>query len=257
MRADVTFSAGTLLGFLVTLARAAGVMVFAPLPGVRQGPEAARAVAALSLAMLLYPQWPRLEGPVEAGRLVLWLVADAGVGIFIGLAAGFVAEAMGVAAQMVGLPAGYAWASMVDPQTQADSGVLLVFAQLAAGLLFFALGLDREVVRVFARSLETLPPGTMVRAGASVELAGRLGAGMFTTGLRLALPAVALIALVDVALALIGRLNQQLQLLTLSFPLKMLAAVAVLALTAPLFPRLLADYGGQIMAALRAVVEQR
>ena len=80
-------------------------------------------------------------------------------------------------------------------------------------------------------------------------------AGMFTTGLRLAFPALALLALVDLSLALLGRLTAQLQLLTLSFPLKMLAAVGVLALIAPLFPRLLGAYGHEISAALKAVVE--
>ena len=43
--------------------------------------------------------------------------------------------------------------------------------------------------------------------------------------LRLALPVVALLLMVDVALALLGRLNQQLQLLALAFPAKMLTAL--------------------------------
>jgi flagellar biosynthetic protein FliR len=184
-----------------------------------------------------------------------WLLADAGLGILIGVSVGFLAEAFQVAAQAVGLEAGFAYAFMVDPQTQADSGVLLVFAQLASGLLFFALGMDREVVRAFAHSLETFPPGAPIPPGPSLEVLTRLGAGMFTTGLRLALPALALLTLVDVALALLGRLNAQLQLLTLSFPLKMLAAIAVLAWTAPLFPRLLNAYGQEIVAGLKAVIE--
>ena len=47
--------------------------------------------------------------------------------------------------------------------------------------------------------------------------------------MRLALPVVALLMLVDLALALLGRLNAQLQLLTLAFPAKMLAALLLLA----------------------------
>jgi flagellar biosynthesis protein FliR len=46
----------------------------------------------------------------------------------------------------------------------------------------------------------------------------RLGASLFAVGVRLALPVVALLVMVDVALALMGRLNQQLQLLSLAFP---------------------------------------
>ena len=107
---------------------------------------------------------------------------------------------------------------MVDPSTQADSGILVVFAQLTAGLLFFALGLDREVIRAFARSLDAFPAGSFALAPAGAEQILRLASGMFSVGLRLAMPAMALLLLVDLALALLGRLNAQLQLLMLAFP---------------------------------------
>ncbi len=58
-------------------------------------------------------------------------------------------------------------------------------------------------------------------------------------GVRLALPVVALLVMVDVALALMGRLNAQLQLLSLAFPAKMLTALLVLSWVAALFPRIL------------------
>jgi flagellar biosynthetic protein FliR len=82
----------------------------------------------------------------------------------------------------------------------------------------------------------------------------RLGAGIFTVGFRLALPAVALLMLVDIALALVGRVHAQLQLLTISFPVKMLAAVAVLAWTLTLFPRLYVGYAGRAFGVLRELI---
>jgi flagellar biosynthetic protein FliR len=255
MPAELTLSVSTLYGFLLVLARVGGALVFVPLPGIKQGPQAARAVMALALAVVLFPRWPVVDDTVSMGRLTGWLILDAGLGILFGVLVGFFAEAFQVMGQAVGLQAGFAYASMVDPQTQADTGVLLVFAQLTSGLLFFALGMDGVVVRAFARSLETFPPGHWIPASIAVDVLTRLGTGMFTTGLRLAFPALALLALVDLSLALLGRLNAQLQLLTLSFPLKMLAAVGVLALIAPLFPRVLGAYGHEISAALKAVVE--
>ena len=53
---------------------------------------------------------------------------------------------------------------------------------------------------------------------------------MFSTGLRLAMPVIVLLMLVEIALALMGRMHQQLQLLALSFPVKMLATLAFLAI---------------------------
>jgi flagellar biosynthesis protein FliR len=155
---------------------------------------------------------------------------------------------------VLGLPAGYGYASTVDPNTQADSGILLVLAQLSAGLLFFALGLDREVFRLFAQSLERIPPGVFVLRPISAQAMVGIASALFSVGVRLALPVVALLAMVDVALALLGRLNAQLQLLALAFPVKMLAALAMLVWLAGLHPRIMRDYAGAALAGARRIL---
>ena len=63
-------------------------------------------------------------------------------------------------------------------------------------------------------------------------------------GVRLALPIVALLVMVDVALALLGRINAQLQLLSLSFPAKMLTTLILLSWLATMFPRILREISG-------------
>jgi len=165
-----------------------------------------------------------------------------------------VLEAFTLAAQVLGLQAGYAYAQTIDPNTEADSGVLLVFAQLAAGMLFFALGLEREILRLFAQSLDRIPAGTYVLGVPAAEALTRLASGMFSVGVRLALPVVALLVLVDFALALLGRLNQQLQLLSLAFPAKMLTALVVLSWVMLLFPRILMQSSGQAWSAVRRML---
>jgi len=112
-------------------------------------------------------------------------------------------------------------------------------------MLFFVMGLDREVLRLFAISLEKVPPGAYVFSRATAEPLIRLGATLFAVGVRLALPVVALLVMVDVALALLGRINAQLQLLTLAFPAKMLIALLLLSWISPMFPRILREIGGQ------------
>lgn len=254
MRAELVFSLDGLLGFLLTLARVAGAFVFVPLPGFRSGPEIARIVLALSLTLALLPAWPRVDAAAfEIGRFSGWLICEAALGIAVGLAVGFLTECFVMAAQIMGLQGGYAYASMIDPNTQADSGVLLIVAQLGAGLLFFASGLDREVIRTFALSLESWPPGSFMVSRSAAETIARLGGAMFSTGLRLALPVVALLMMIDLALALLGRLNAHLQMLTLAFPVKMLATLGLLAWMAVLFPIVYRGAEGHTLSAIRAL----
>jgi flagellar biosynthetic protein FliR len=139
-------------------------------------------------------------------------------------------------AQAIGLQAGYSFASTIDPSTQADTTTLQLLSQLFAGGLFFALGLDRQVIHILARSLSAAPVGSYLLSGPAFDAVARLGAGIFSTGLQLAMPVLALLLLLDIAFAVLGRLHTQLQLLSLSFALKMLVGVAFLSGVVPLFP---------------------
>jgi len=255
MPVELTLSAATLYAFLLVLARVGGALVFVPLPGVNGAPKAARVALALGFTLALAARWPAVDGSsVTPFHLAGWAAAESGVGVAIGVMVAMVLEVFVMAGQVLGLPAGYAYAATIDPNTQADSGVLLVFAQLGASLLFFAAGFDREVLRLFALSLDKVPPGTWVFGPASAGWLIRLGAGVFSVGVRLALPVVALLLMVDVSLALLGRLNAQLQLLSLAFPAKMLTALAVLSWIAVLFPRVLGEFSAQAWAVARRML---
>jgi flagellar biosynthetic protein FliR len=87
-------------------------------------------------------------------------------------------------------------------------------------------------------------------SAASLDSIIHLGAGMFSLGLRVALPVVALLLLIDVALALLGRMQQQLHLLSLAFPIKMMAALGVLVAIAPLMPKLFSSAASHTISAL-------
>jgi flagellar biosynthesis protein FliR len=226
-----------LTAFVLTLARVGGVFSFVPFPAFKQAPDLVKVALSVLVTIALYPVWPKWVGPMPSeGFLVVVLMSEAALGITIGLSVRFIEEALLLSSQMVGLQAGYSFASTIDPSSQADSSVLQVLASLMASLLFFAFRLHEHVIRALAQSMVSHPPGHIMQLSASAEPLIRLGSTIFTAGLRLAFPIVALLMFIDISLALLGRLNQQLQLLSLSFPVKMLVALVVLGLTGPAIP---------------------
>ena len=245
------FSISTVLGFLLTLSRLSGVFAFVPVPGLKSAVDPARLVLVVGLALALFPVWPHPSPDVRPGIFVAWIVSEAALGIGIGLAVAFAVEAFMVGAQMIGLQAGYSFASTVDPATQADSTVLVVLAQTVAAALFFAMGLDRDVLRIFARSLETCPPGSFTLTRGAVESILLAGSTMFSTGLRLALPIMAVMMMVDISLALLGRVNAQLHLLTIAFPVKMFVGLSLLGWIAVLLPALMRGGSSTGFAAIK------
>jgi len=245
MPINLTLSLGTLYAFLLVLTRVGGAFVFVPIPGLQNAPMPARAAFAFGFTLALAARWPVIRAAaVSPAQLVGWVAAEAASGIAIGVALSLALEAFTLAAQVCGLQAGYAYAQTIDPNTQADSGILLVLSQLTAGMLFFAVGLDREVLRLFAGSLEKVPAGVYAVNPRSAQVLIQLGANLFSVGLRLAFPVVALLVMMDVALALLGRVNAQLQLIHLAFPAKMLITLLVLSWIAARLPRLVEEVGG-------------
>jgi flagellar biosynthesis protein FliR len=245
-------SLGTVLAFLLVLARISGAFVFVPMPGRDAGPGMARIIVAVSCAFALFPRWPNLNGQdISLGLVVVWLISELAIGISIGLVVAFLSEALTFGAQTIGLQAGYGYASVVDPTTQADSDVLAVMMQLIAGLLFFTAGLDRYVIRAFADSLDRYPPGAFLMNKDVLELVIRLGSGIFTVGLRLAFPVIALLFMTEIVLALVGRVNSQLHMGMHAFPIKMLLTLAVLSTVLVTAPQLYERFATEAFAALR------
>jgi flagellar biosynthesis protein FliR len=251
MHTELALSLGGLYGFLLVLARVSGVIAIVPIPGLSAGPDAARIVLAVALTIALFPVWPSpAAGEFATGRLLGWIGAEAAFGLTVGVAVAFLLEGIQLAAQMIGLQAGYSFASTVDPNTQADTTTLQVMSQLFAGSLFFAFGFDRQVIHILSQSLESVPSGSYSLRGPAVEAVARLGAAIFSTGLQLALPVMALLVLLDIAFGVLGRLHAQLQLLSLSFAVKMLVGLAFLSVVLRLYPGVFERTGATTFAVL-------
>ncbi len=80
----------------------------------------------------------------------------------------------------------------------------------------------------------------------------RLGGEAFVLALRIALPVIGLLFLVDLVMGVVGRVNAQMQIIGLSFPLKMLAALLLLCSLLTVFPKL---YMQQSMRTIGVIQE--
>jgi flagellar biosynthetic protein FliR len=261
MHVELTFQFTTLYGFLLALARVSGIIVFTPIPGFSAGPDASRVVLALALTVALFPAWPAALTTAEGqslavGRVLGGIATETFFGLTVGLAISFLLEGVQLAAQVLGLQAGYSYASTVDPTTQADTTTLQLLAQLLAGMLFFAFGFDRQVLQVLARSLGPAPGHAFSLDGSALEAMVQLGASIFSTGIQLAIPVLALLVLLDIAFAVLGRLHAQLQLLSLSFAIKMLTALAFLAGVLSVYPAVFERAGAITFTVLSRIVKR-
>ena len=255
MHADLTIPFPTLIAFAMVLARITGAFAFVPMPVKEAGPGIARVVLSLAATIALYPVWPNMATTeVSLGLFAVWMLSEAALGLAIGVAVSLISEGLTFGAHILALQAGFGYASIVDPTTQADSDVLPVMAQLLAGLFFFSMGLHRMVISAFAFSLTKYPPGAYVVTEDAAQAIIRLSASLFAAGVRLAFPIVALLFMAEVALALLGRVNSHLHISSQSFPLKILLTLMVLGSVLLVAPDLYSSYADAAFRTIRGSI---
>lgn len=253
MHAELNVSAAALTTFLLTLSRTLGVFLFLPFPGKEAGPSLPRVALGFATAIAVFPYWPwQTVAEPEVGTLVLWIVSELALGLTIGLIVSFLAEGLTIGSQALALQAGYAYASVVDPTTQADSDVMQVLAQLLGGLLFFIFRLDHLAVRTFVYSLRTFPPGQFAVSRSLVEGVVAVGSSAFQVALRLALPVIGLLLTTEIALGLVARLSAQLQVVAHASSIKMIITLLILVSLIRIVPDLYKSSATQVYGLLRS-----
>ena len=132
------------------------------------------------------------------------------------------------AGELFDLNAGYNFAHQIDPTTHENAGPLQQLCQLAAGLLFFAVGGQQQVIMALARSFERTPPGAVVwHNHVPIALLHQVGF-LFAQGLRIAAPILAALIAAQLFLALLSRVAPQLNIWGVGFAI--ISGVAVLGL---------------------------
>ena len=216
--------------------RVSGLLLFAPFLGSGAIAPRIKIGLAVLLTALLYPACGPRAVPLTAGGLLRVVLAEALVGLLIGLAVQFVFEAAEFAGQLLGVQVGFGLVNIIDPNTQVDTPVLSLFTQTIAMLIFLQLGVHRWMVRALANSFSYLPVGSALATGEMTRQLLHAAGGILLTGVQIAAPALMATMLIDVVLGFLGKASPQLPVLFLGLSVKSLAGLTLLALSLKYWP---------------------
>ena len=227
----------TLAVWMIAGARVSGLLVVSPFFGSAAVPARIKAGLAFLFTLFMVPLVSAPPVALAAPALAVLLLSEFIVGFLLGFTLQLIFEAGQIAGQVCGVQMGYALASVINPDSQADSAVLATFYELILLLLFIQLGVPHWLLRGLARSFDYLPPGHFSFGWPALHALLEFAAGMFVAGLQIAAPVLVASLFADVALGFIGKASPQLPVLFVGISLKNLLGLALLCGAVAFWPR--------------------
>ena len=237
----------------LALVRVSGMVAFAPFFSSSALPLRTKAVFVGAVAFLLAPLVAALPNAhVSIGFSAL--LGELAVGLGYGLTLTLLNEMLLFAGQIAGVQFSFSMVNLLDPTSSIQTPLLGDLFQLMGTLVVIGAGLDRILLASMVRSFRVAPLGTYALAPASALEIVRAAGGIFLAAVELAAPVLAATMLVEVAVALLGKLSPQLPVMNLTVPLKTLTGFALLTGSLALWPRFIeARFAGLLDLAQRLI----
>ena len=219
---------------MMAVARISGLVIVAPLPWL-VAPLRVRAALVMILALVVSAS-PMKFDPLLAERPLLVLLAmlsEIGIGACMGLSVRLVIAAAEIAGEFIAPQIGLGTAQLFDPHLRISETALGAMFRHLAVLMAVLVGLHRQLLYSLFGSFQLLPPGTIVNPGRAAGAVLALFSSCVEAGVRIALPTVAVLFMVQVALAFIARAAPALQIFSVGFAVTLGVGLFVVVLSLP------------------------
>ncbi len=246
----MALTAGDLMHWLGTLLwpmfRVTSMLMVAPIFSSPNVPARVRLGLGLAITVLLVPALPRVPAlDVFAAAGFLMLVQQVLVGLLLGFALKLVFGVFELAGTVIATQMGLGFAAVNDPQSGGQIPVLSQFYLILATLVFLGLDGHLHLIRLVADSFEILPVGTSLLSTDSLWRMVERGGTIFAGAVGVALPAIASLTVVNVALGVMTRAAPQLNVFAVGFPISLVLGLLVLLYGLPaLLPQMRAQFDG-------------
>lgn len=230
-----TLTQAKVLVWMLVLVRLTGLLATLPGLGQERIPLQIRAALVVLLAVIITPVVPAPKVmPVDMWQLAAVIAVELAAGLLLGLFVAWIIEAVAFAGHLMDMQMGFSFVQFIDPASARPTSISgAVLTQLT--LLFILIsGLHYQMIIALVESYRIVPigsglPGDPQRIVATVGM-------LLTRGLQLSFPVMLTLLFVDILEGISARFMPQLQLMQLSFPLKIAVGLIVFGLVLREFP---------------------
>lgn len=207
-----------LSGALWALGRVGGLFMAAPIFNATVVPARIRVAMIVVLTLVLSPLAPAemdLFSAAGAATMATQILIGASIGFVLQL----VFQAVSYGGILIGQSMGLGFAELISPTSNTSVPVLGQFYMVMVSLLFLAMDGHLQVIELLADSFRSVPPGATGMDGKSLWALVMAGGDLFSGALRVALPAMTALLLVNIGFAATSRASPAMNLFAVGFPI--------------------------------------
>ena len=192
--------------------------------------------------------------PMSVVATGLLILAEALVGLTIGLCLRMFFGAVQLAGQIIGFQMGFSMINVLDPQTGSNVSIMDQLGYWVCLLVFLSVNGHHIMFLSVIDSFKLVPIGFFVMQDVMMAKFIDLGAQIFFLALKIGAPVIASLAFVSVGFGLMAKFSPQMNVMIVAFPLKIVAGLILFGLTlqiiAVITKSYVADFKGLLMQLL-------
>ena len=222
--------------FFLIAVRFGSLFLSTPLLSSEMIPTQVKAGLSLIVSIIIYPMVyskGMVVFPDQPILVVLQVLSEVLVGVIIGFVTLLTFSAFQLAGEFIDLSAGFTMVNVIDPLVGEDAPMTSQIYNLLSILVFLTINGHHEVIRALISSFKVIPVTKLVLTPNLLEYVFRLSGDLFIIALRLAVPIMATLFIVDYVFGLIARTVPQLNVFLLGMPVKIMIAFLLLFASIP------------------------
>jgi flagellar biosynthetic protein FliR len=226
----------TLMALLVSSSRVLAWISIAPPFGTAGMPMVIKPMVAVALSLAVLPAEVAHAPGTDVASIGGAILLNVAVGAGLGFGTRLIFTAVEAAGSLIDVFGGFSLAFDLDPLSKAQNSVFGRFYGLMLTTLLFATQAHLMIIAGFMRSFQSIP----IDGGVSLSDLGHslvsATTNMFLAAMQIAGPLIVVLFVADIALGLMNRIAPQLNVFSISFPLKILLTLALVGFTFFMLP---------------------
>ncbi|NNM51563.1 MAG: flagellar biosynthetic protein FliR [Pseudomonadales bacterium] len=247
---------GVWLGqYLWPLSRISAFVLAMPILGSRIVPMRIRLLFCLLLTAVAAPMLQNLPrcNPLSMECWVI-VVQQTLIGLTLGFMMQILFQVANITGQLVATQSGLGFSSMMDPNTGVSVASISQFYTMLVTLLFLSMDGHLVLIDYLVRSFQVLPITRSWDIPFNQHVLLASGTWMFAASLLAALPAMAALLVVNLALGVMTRAAPQLNIFSVGFPITLMLGLLLIWLSLDSFAEQFRGLSDQAFAMLQEVV---